>query len=323
MGVSLVMAVILAASLGNTGCAHQSRAQRQSREERELRNPNGRSGLREVEDARRSIEAGDTTVVVPRLLHVISNNPGSAAALDARYWLAVTYEKISSYRDAMDMLNEYLRIAPDGRYAGDARERLTRLQSEYKARFVTEEEINAQVADLSAKVAADPNNDRLQLELANTLWKRGDYDNAAKIYMKVVAEHPEHAEDKELKDRIERLPTGGFIVLTPGEVQRREVERQPLVVINTAAFRTGKDLITREDLYYVVTGQVVNRGSSVLYGVQVVTTIYGFGNMVYDTNTVNFARLSPGEIRAFSVRFSNFVNIDDIHRYDCTVMFER
>jgi len=188
---------------------------------------------------------------------------------------------------------------------------------------VTAEEMDAQVADLSAKVAADPKNERLQLELANTLWKRGDYDSAAKIYMKVVTEHPEHAEDGELKDRIERLPTGGFIVLTPSEVQRREVERQPMSVINTAAFRTGKDLITREDLFYVVTGQVVNRGASVLYGVQVVITIYGFGNMVYDTNTVNFSRLSPGEIRAFSVRFSNFVNIDDIYRYECRATFER
>jgi hypothetical protein len=114
-----------------------------------------------------------------------------------------------------------------------------------------------------------------------------------------------------------------FAVITPAEVQRRAIERQPLSIINTSAFKSGEDLITRTPLYYVVTGMAVNRSDSVLYGVQVLVTIYGFGNVVYDTNTVTLGRLNPGEMRAFSVRFFNFPSIHRIHRYEAVGTFER
>ena len=93
--------------------------------------------------------------------------------------------------------------------------------------------------------------------------------------------------------------------------------------MNTNAFQSGHDLLTREKLYYVVTGQVVNRGDSVLYGTELVVTIFGFGNVVLDTNTVSFGRMNPGEARAFSVRFSNFPNIDDIRRFEAVPTFQR
>ena len=54
-----------------------------------------------------------------------------------------------------------------------------------------------------------------------------------------------------------------------------------------------------------------------MYGVQIVVTVYGFGNMVYDTNTIHIGRMNPGEIRAFSSRFSNFDNIEEVQRYEC------
>ena len=43
----------------------------------------------------------------------------------------------------------------------------------------------------------------------------------------------------------------------------------------------------------------------------------------YDTTTVSVGRLNPGEIRAFSVRFSNFDNIENINRYECVASFQR
>jgi hypothetical protein len=111
--------------------------------------------------------------------------------------------------------------------------------------------------------------------------------------------------------------------LSPAEVERRQIQAQPLAVTNTAAFKSGEDLFTRTALFYSVTGQVVNRSDSVLYGVQVIITIYGFGNVVNDTTTVSIGRLNPGEIRAFSVRFSNFENIENINRYECVATFQR
>ncbi|MCC6153518.1 MAG: tetratricopeptide repeat protein [Candidatus Hydrogenedentes bacterium] len=279
------------------------------------------SGAGSVEQARKSIEAGDTSNVIPRLMHVIGNAPTSQPALDARYWLAVAYAKIGSYRDAIDMYGEYLQMAPEGRYADAAQTQREALETEYKAKFQTPEELDEEVGKLSGQLQKDPNNVQLQIQMANTLWKRGDYDRAAKIYYQVIGANPALANEPDLKDRIESLPNGEIIVLTPAEIQRREVERQPLVVFNTAAFRSGKDLFTREPLYFAVTGQVVNQSKSVLYGVQVVVTIYGFGNMVYDTSNVNIGRMNPGEVRAFSTRFSNFDNIDEVHRFDCVASY--
>ncbi len=269
------------------------------------------------------IEAGDTTVVIPRLLQVIAKYPNAESSLDARYWLGVAYIQISSYRDAIDIFNEYLRLAPKGKFAQESTQYVAKLQEEYERTYWTAGKLDSEIARLTQALEADPTNDENQLHLADMLWKRGDYENAGRLYARIIQEHPERAADPQVSSRIEPLPTGGYIVLTPSEVQRREVERRPLAIINTAAFRSGRDLITRESLYYVVTGQAVNRGDSVLYGVQINITIYGFGNMVYDTNTVNIGRLNPGEIRAFSVRFSSFQNIDDIHRYECVGSFER
>jgi tetratricopeptide (TPR) repeat protein len=270
-----------------------------------------------VELARKSIEAGETTTAIPRLLHVISNAPQSKASLDARYWLAIAYSKIESYRDAIDMMNEYLRLSPEGRYAADAQREIEALDREYRAKFQTAEEMSEEVRELAERVRQNPNDHEMQIRLANVLWKRGDYESAAKIYYDVIGQHPAYAEDAELRDRIERLPQGGFVVLTPAEIQRRAAEKQPLAVFNTASFKSGKDLLTREPLYYAVTGQVVNQSSSVMYGVSVNVTIYGFGNMVYDTNTIHIGRMNPGEIRAFSTRFSNFDNIDEVQRFEC------
>ncbi|MCC6491049.1 MAG: tetratricopeptide repeat protein [Candidatus Hydrogenedentes bacterium] len=282
-----------------------------------------RSSSREVEEARRMIESGDTTVVIPRLLQLIAKYPNSDGALDARYWLGVAYQQIKSYRDAIDIFNEYLRLAPEGKYAQKSSEAVATLRDEYEQKYWTAGKLDAEIARLTAALNAEPDNLEIQLNLADKLWMRGDYENAGKLYAKVIKDHPEQVNEPNVHARVEVLPSGGYIILTPSEVQRREVESQPLMMINTAAFQSGKDLITRESLYYVVTGQAVNRSDSVLYGVQVIVTIYGFGNMVYDTNTVNIGRLNPGEIRAFSVRFSNFQNIDDIHRYECVGSFER
>ena len=282
-----------------------------------------RSSSREVEEARRMIESGDTTVVIPRLLQVIAKYPNSEGSLDARYWLGVAYTQIKSYRDAIDVFNEYLRMAPEGKYAQKSSEHVANLREEYEHTYWTAGKLDAEISRLTAELNASPDNLENQLLLADKLWMRGDYENAGKMYARIIKDHPEQVNEPKVHERIEVLPSGGYIVLTPSEVQRREAESQPLVIINTASFQSGKDLITRENLYYVVTGQAVNRSDSVLYGVQVIVTIYGFGNMVYDTNTVNIGRLNPGEIRAFSVRLSNFQNIDDIHRYECIGSFER
>lgn len=283
----------------------------------------GTGGQQELSEARYMVEHGDYTVVIPRLLQIIANYPNSKAALEARYLLAISYKEVKSYRDAIDVLNEYMRIAPEGPHASECKKLASTLTEEYERTYWTEKKLDTRIDALNGKLQADPNNLDLQWELADLLWKRGDFQNAGAMYARIVQEHPDKTTDPLLASRIEIMPSGQYVILTPVEVQRREVERQPLAIINLASFRSGEDLFTRQPLYYSVTGQAVNRSDSVLYGVQVMVTLYGFGNVVYDTTTANIGRLNPGESRAFSVRFSNFDDIENVYRYEAVGSFER
>jgi len=282
-----------------------------------------RAARQEVEAARKMVDTGDTSSVIPRLLNTIGKYPSTKAALDARYLLGMAYYQIGGYRDAIEMLNEYLQLAPQGEYASKAAEQVARMSDEYSNKYPTPTELDSKVRTLTEKVNAAPQDVNLQLDLADMLWTRGDYNKAGKIYAGIVKVDPRYAEQAVIRSRMEFLPNGEYVVLSPVEVERRQVESQPLAVINTASFRSGQDLFTREARFYSVTGQVVNRSDSVLYGVEVVVTIYGFGNVVYDTTTVAIGRLNPGEIRAFSVRFSNFENIENINRYEAVATFQR
>lgn len=283
----------------------------------------GSGGQQELSEAKYMVEHGDYTVVIPRLLQLIANYPNSKAALEARYLLALSYKEVKSYRDAIDVLNEYMRIAPSGPHAEECKKLASTLTEEYERTYWTEKKLVARIDELNQKLTADPNNLDLQWELADLLWKRGDYRNAGAMYASIAQKSPEKAADPLMASRIEIMPSGQYLILTPGEVQRREVEKQPLVIVNMASFRSGEDLFTRQPMYYSVTGQAVNRSDSVLYGVQVMVTLYGFGNVVFDTTTANIGRLNPGESRAFSVRFSNFDDIENVYRYEAVGSFER
>jgi tetratricopeptide (TPR) repeat protein len=282
-----------------------------------------RAAALEVAEASKLVDAGDTSAVIPKLLSVIVKYPSSEAALDARYWLGMAYYKIGDYRSAIDLFNEYLRLNPSGKYAVACSEQAAHLTSEYNTKFLTPEKLDEGILKATEQLGKTPDDVKAQLDLGNLLWQRGDFDKAGGIYKQIVTKHPEYVNNDAVKSRVEFLPNGDYKLLTPAEVQRRQVEADPLAIINTSSFHSGQDLFTREARFYAVTGQVVNRSSTVLNGVQVIITIYGFGNVVYDTTTVNIGRLNPREIRAFSVRFSNFENIENINRYECVGTFQR
>lgn len=269
------------------------------------------------------IEKGDTSVVIPRVIHLISKYPDSPTAIEARYVLGLAYRDIKSYQSAMEMFEEYLRLAPEGSSAEAARTQLAELAAEYNERFTSPEELDQKIAAATERVNQSPTDLASRLELADLLWQRGNYGESAQLYYEIVRDHPEYAQDGTVSSRVELLPAGGYVVLSPAEVQRREIEARPLTIENEASFRAGRDLFTREHDAYVVTGQAFNRSDSVLYGVQVYVTLYGFGGTVFDSSTVVIGRLNPGERRAFSVRFTNFDNIENIQRFECVGEFQK
>jgi len=281
------------------------------------------STAREVAEARRLIEAGEPDAAIPRLVQITSVRQESDTSLDARFWLGVAYAGVNSYRDAIDVFQEYLRLAPQGEHAAQSAEYLARLKKEYNERFLSPEQLDNQIRTLSGRLKQTPGDFGIQWELADLLWQRGDYELAGELYVAIVKDHPEYAQDVTVVKRIELMPSGRYVVLSPTELERREVKKRPLTIFNVSSFRSGSDRFTRARKYYVVTGQVMNRGDSVLYQVQVIVTIYGFGNTVYDSKAVNLGRLNPGEVRAFSVQFRHFDSIDNIHRYECVGRFQQ
>jgi len=278
---------------------------------------------RQLDEVKQRIDKGEYSIVIPQLLHIISKYPDTTAAIDARYFLGVTYHQIKSYREAIDMFKEYLRVAPEGTYAEQSAAYAAQLVEEYEKKYWTADKLNRQIAALSGKLESAPTDFTLRWDLADLLWKRGDYEEAGRLYVQLITQDPAYVNDNTIKSRIERLPSGEYSVITPAEVLRREIERRPLAITNVTAFKSGEDLFTREARFYVVTGRAINRSDSILYGVQVIVTIYGFGNVVYDTYTVNLGRLNPEEIRSFSVRFSNFPSIHNIYRYEAVGTFQR
>ncbi|MCX5770701.1 MAG: FxLYD domain-containing protein [Candidatus Hydrogenedentes bacterium] len=278
---------------------------------------------KEVDELSKKLSTSANSTVIPELLQTISKYPGTEAGIEARFLLAKAYQSIGSSPDAVSVYSEYLRLAPSGRYAAEAQKSMAQLQEEYDKRYPSPQTLEAQIAQVGKEVQAAPDDPKKQMELADLLWKRSNYGKSAEIYASVITRWPEYLQAKTIRSRMEFQADGSYIVLSPGEVQRRQIEAQPLECINLASFHSGRDLFTREARYYAVTGQVVNHSDSVLYGVEVLVTIYGFGNVVYDTTTVTIPRLNPKEIRAFSVRFSNFENIENVYRYECVANFQR
>lgn len=280
----------------------------------------------EVESARRRIDAGDYSTVLPKLQHVISRYPNTRAAIDARYFTGVAYYRISGYPDALRFFNEYLAMAPEGEYAEASTEYIRLLNDEIARRYIAPEDAAARVAAAKAKVTAEPDVLAHRLELADAHWIAGEYDKAGAVYEDVLMRWPDLANDVTIRDRMRREANGSFTILSPGEVLRQTAQEEPLVIINTATFRSGREtLLARsfQDIYYHVSGQALNRSDQPLFGVQVTVTIYGFGNLVYETQTLNIGTLQPNQVRPFSVRFSEFDSIHNISRYECIGSYSR
>jgi len=282
-----------------------------------------RSARESVAEGRTLVERGEYVVAIPRLLQVLSKYDNNQASAEARYWLGQAYYHTESHRDAITMFESYLEAAPEGKYAAEAREFITLVQEEYDRKYLAPDELDNMIAEARASVEAQPDDLDEKLRLAHLLWIRGDYEMAGRFYETIVRANPEYMQQSEVANRIEFTPEGEAVVMSPAEVKRRSIEAQPIQIHHVNSFRSGEDLFTREDLYYVVTGRATNRSDSVLYGVQVHVTILGHGNVVFDTATVNLNRMNPGETRAFSVRFGTFDVIENIMDYETVATFGR
>jgi tetratricopeptide (TPR) repeat protein len=260
---------------------------------------------------------------IPNLLHLLSRYLDTPASIESRYLLALCYYQVEGYKDSIDLFNDYLKLAPQGKYAAESRQHIAKISIAYEAQFPSDTRTKSEITRLENELASTPQSVTLKIKLADQYWQLGSYAQAGDLYVNVVQADPAFRRNQTFNERIDLHDDGTFTLITPKEQTKRSIEKDPLVIINTNSFRSGRDILTATRKFYVVSGQVVNRSNETKYGAEVVTTIFGFGNVVWDTNSYNIAQIRPGETRAFSFRFQNFRNINDINNYECKVTYQR
>ncbi len=282
------------------------------------------SARQALNDAMGMIRAGEHSMAIPRLTSITSRFPGSDAAVDAWYFLGLTYYKIDGLYNAERYFSKYLALEPDGKYAALSREYVAGIIESVRQRETNREALESRIAKYEG--VSEPEELATHLELADSYWNNSEYEKASVVYQKLLTVWPSLKEDVIIRRRMEIGPDGSWIILTPEEVNRRYKEAEPLSIFNTASWKSGQFRPLQLDytnVYYNVSGQAVNRSESPLQDVRVTITIFNFGGQVYDVQTQHLGSLRPGETRAFSVRFSNFDNIDNVHRFECVGTYQR
>ncbi len=278
-------------------------------------------GEKELAIVRRMLRAGDYSHVIPRLTSIITTCPGTSADEEARYFLGLAFYKLEGYDNAAKYFRQYIERAPEGKYSQVTREYLASLGDESALRDRAIEKLKARIAAYDQSKAMSAEELASQLKLADLYWGDSRYDDAGVIYLRLLAQWPELETDATIRTRVERSPDGSHVLLTPNEVQRRYAHSDPLSIYNVQTYRSGLsggwNRFSTKDRFFHVSGEVTNRGQETLHQVHVIVTIYGSGSLVYDTKSVPVGSLPPGEIRAFSTRFGNFDNIENVRRYEC------
>lgn len=284
------------------------------------------AAARQLLMAQRLMRSGENAQAIPRLVQVASEYAGTAAGVEAWYHLALAYHEIAGYTSALEYFQHYLELAPDGPHADSARQHIRAIAEGQMGTRPPQPRETPRIVAAAARLEADPGNLAHQLELADAYWEATHYRDAGRVYEAVLKAWPRLESDMTIRSRMERQPDGAYVVLTPEEVSRRIAEAQPLLIINTSSFTSGRatrESRTAQDIYYNVSGEALNRGMETLKGVRVFVTIYGFGGRVLDAQSVYIGNLRPGERRPFSVRFTAFDNIDNVARYACEGSFDR
>jgi tetratricopeptide (TPR) repeat protein len=271
------------------------------------------ANAKQLYEAKRYFEA------IPRL-QIDANQPeNSKVRQEARFFLGMSFYHIDGYKDAIQMLHTYLEDAPSGEFAAEAKKQITLIQAKYDALYPSIETLDKRIAELTQKTRLSEGE---ILVLADLIWQTGRYEESAKHYVALATSNSKYKSESPITERIDIRADGSYTVLTPDEISRRDIIKEPVQVINSSSFRSGRDRRTGIARHFVVSGQVINRSQDVQGGIVVDVTIYGFGNLVYDTRRHPVGRMHPGETRAFSLRFSNFESQNNIDRYECTVSYQ-
>lgn len=269
--------------------------------------------------ARNLMQSGRYSQAIPRLLHAVDASSSPSSVAEAHYYLGLSYRALESPTDARRHFEEVGRLAPESHLNEEAQTYLAEIRGEKPAEAPDEQQPAYQFD------SDEPDALARGLELADESWREARYGESGAIYIQLLEAYPALARDPVISERIALDDNGGYTLLTPESQVQQAGDANPLVIINTNTFRSGRyEGYTRtfQELHYNVTGEVLNRGSATLRNVEVEVTIYGFGSRIMDTRTLQIGTLRPDQRRPFSTRFSNFENIENVNRYEVTGYYE-
>ncbi len=273
------------------------------------------------------VEGNYLSAVTTYLLVVQRDESRPGARQEARFRLGECYYLMRSYVESGIQFQRYLADYPDGAFVSEAKQYLQKLQGiedqQRKQEELQRKEDQARLKKWQEVATKQPSNAEAAAQVGHALWDLGEYEDAARQYLRAVHLDASNRDDRLIGSRLEFHDDGSATVLTPAELERREKERNPIVIFNKYGYRGGgQDLFDAEPRWYIVTGEVVNRSTRTVRDVQVAVTIYDFSGHVLDTAGYGVGAMRPGQIRAFTVRFGNFENIYNIDRYECEASYQ-
>ena len=281
---------------------------------------------RALTQAESRVRAGEYSMVIPRLEQFAHQYPTMPGITKVYYLLGVCYYRIGGYSDACNAFEKYLEMESDGPFAEEVKSTLKRMRQDTPQSGTIPSDLAKEIENQKQMVEKNPDDMAVRLALAEMLWHGGLYDEAGREYSILLDRWPYLLNDTVVRTRVTKEPDGSYRVLSPEESEKIRRQQNPLVLYNIASFRSGRFenwSQSARERYYNVTGKAVNQGEKVLEDVKITVTIYGFGQLVYDTQTIAIGNLAPGETRAFSVQFSRFDDINNITRHECIGTFRR
>lgn len=281
----------------------------------------------EMSSAYRDLKARRYSLALVKYLLILQQEPSGPEAEESKFRLGECYFHMRSYLEAGAQFQRYLSDCPEGVFAADARQYLGKLQEieqrERERERLRKEEIRKRLGHWREASRKEPTSAEAAAQVGHAFWDLEQYEEATQEYLRAINLEPDRRYGKLISQRLSFDEDGTVTVLTPEELARLERERNPIVVFNRHAYRGGgRDLFSSAPRWFIVTGQLVNRSSHTVRDVGVLVTILDFAGHVLDSADHRVGTVKPGQIRAFSVRFTKFENIYNIDRYECKPVFE-
>lgn len=266
-----------------------------------------------------NFEAGDYDLVITNAIQYRLSKPNGINNEENQYLLARAYYETNNFYSAYDEFQKYLGKYPKGQYRANSLDYIKKIyESKKSTETKTDKDIKleAEKLVLEQKIAQEPGNIELMMELAEAEWQLGKYDDAVQTYIKVIEADPEMKRDSIIQTRLEFRPDGTVIGTVDGISYTSEKGAAKL------EFNDLHDYTSKDPAAYHVTGFIKNNGDKTATNVKVVVELYDISSNITDTKTVEIGKLIPQEERSFSVKFKNpGKTVHNVRSYECKAVY--